>query len=306
MAGAFVTMEGRGSLDATAGDWTRERVSRRRRTRDQMLWVGCGLALVLLLAPIAWILGGVIDQAARVWQWSIFTNTTATSNGLANAIVGTLVLMIGVLVMAGVVGIGFGIYISEYAPRAVRPVLRSASEVLGGVPSIVIGYVAYVALVVGLHWQFSLLAGYLALSVLVVPYVAKSTELAISQVPLAYREGAEALGMTSAQVLRRVVLRSAIPGISTGLIVALAISIGETAPLLYTIGYSDNYPGLHLFHSSIGYLTYVAYQFWDQASPKDQALSHEAALILIALVLLLILVGRLIVRLTQRHTPDRR
>ncbi len=305
MAGTSATMEQAG-LAAAPGDWARERVSWRRRARNQMLWVGCALGLLLLLAPIGWILGGVVDQAVKVWQWSIFTNTTATSNGLSNAIVGTLVLMIGVLVIAGVVGIAFGVYISEYAHGWVRTVLRSASEVLSGVPSIVIGYVGYVALVVGLHWQFSLLAAYLALSVLVVPYVAKSTELAMSQVPLAYREGAEALGMTSAQVLRRVVLRSAIPGISTGLIVALAISVGETAPLLYTLGYSDNYPSAHLFHSSIGYLTYVAYQFWDQASPKDQALSHEAALILIVLVLLLILIGRLVVHLTQRHAPDRR
>lgn len=305
MADAVVTFGGAAPA-AGGADWTAEGVSWRRRARNRTLWMSCGLALLLLLGPILWIVGGVIEQAAKVWQWSIFTNTTAASNGLANAIVGTLVLMIGVLVIAGAVGIGFGIYISEYSPRSLRPLLRSASEILGGVPSIVIGYVCYVALVVGLRWQFSLLAGYLALSVLVVPYVAKSTELAISQVPLAYREGAEALGMTSAQVLRRVVLRSAIPGISTGLIVALAISVGETAPLLYTLGYSDNYPSAHLMHSSIGYLTYVAYQFWDQASAKDQALSHEAALLLIVLVLLLILIGRLVVHLTQRHAPDRR
>lgn len=289
---------------ADEGRWTDESVSWQRRWRDRRLWLLSGLGLALLVAPIVWILAGVLVQAVKVWHWSVLTHTTA-SGGLANAILGTLVLMLGVLVMAGAVGIGFGIYVAEMAPPRLGALLRGASEVLSGVPSIVIGYVAYVALVIGLHWQFSLLAGYLALSVLVVPYVAKSTELAIAQVPLGYREGAEALGMSPAAVLRRVVLRSAIPGISTGLIVALAISVGETAPLLYTLGYSDGYPSGQLLHAPMGYLTYVAYQFWDQPSASSQALAHEAALVLVVLVVLLILAGRLIVRLTQRHAPGR-
>ncbi len=111
--------------------------------------------------------------------------------------------------------------------------------------------------------------------------------------------------MSRTAVLRKVVLRSAIPGISTGLTVALAIAVGETAPLLYNVGYSDGYPGSHLTHSSVGYLTYVAYQFWDQPSLQSQNLSHDAAVILVVLVLSLILAGRFLVRLTQSHAPDR-
>ncbi|HKH88459.1 MAG TPA: ABC transporter permease subunit, partial [Acidimicrobiales bacterium] len=267
-------------------------------------WGAAGLALLLLVGPLAWVLAGVLEQAARVWRWSMLTHSTA-QGGLSNAIVGTLVLMLGVLVIAGLVGVGCGIYISETAPPRLGSVLRGASEVLSGVPSIVIGYVAYVSLVIGLHWGYSLVAAVLALSILVVPYVTKATELAISQVPTAYREGAEALGMRRAQVLRKVVLRSAIPGISTGLIVALAISVGETAPLLYTISFSNGYPNAALTHSSIGYLTYVAYSFWDQPAVADQNLAHAAALVLVVLVLGLILLGRLIVRLTQKYSAER-
>jgi phosphate transport system permease protein len=262
------------------------------------------VGLLLLVAPLVWVLGGVLGQAVKVWKWHMLTQTTA-QDGLANAIVGTLVLLLGVLVVAGVVGIGCGIYIAETAPPRIAAVLRSASEVLSGVPSIVIGYVGYVALVIGLHWGYSLVAAVLALSILVVPYVAKSTELAISQVPTSYREGAAALGMTKVQVLRKIVLRSAIPGISTGLIVALAISVGETAPLLYTVAFSAKYPNTHLVHSQIGYLTYVAYQFWDQPQAKDKALAHAAALVLVMMVLGLIGIGRLVVRLTQKYAPDR-
>lgn len=111
--------------------------------------------------------------------------------------------------------------------------------------------------------------------------------------------------MTRVQLLRKIVLRSAIPGISTGLIVALAISVGETAPLLYTLSFSNGYPNAALTHSSLGYLTYVAYEFFDQPARADQALAHAAALVLVVLVLGLILLGRLVVRLTQRYAENR-
>ncbi len=253
-----------------------------------------------------WILWGVVAKAVSGWSWGIFTHaTTGTGGGLLNEILGTLVFIAGVMILAGVVGIGCGVYISELAPAKLRPILRSASEILAGIPSIVLGYVGYVALVVGLGWGYSLYAAVIVLSVLVVPYVAKATELALSQVPLGYREGAEALGMSSSHALRKIVLRSAIPGISTGIIVALAISVGETAPLLYTAGGSIGFPQFGLRHQPQPYLTYGAYEFWDEPSSKLQALSHDAALLLVVLVLLLILLGRLIVRLTQRFAPDR-
>ena len=284
-------------------DWTTERTALRRRLADKRSTVFTTLALLLLLAPLGWVLAGVIEQAVGVWNWHMLSETTAT-DGLTNAIAGTFVLLAGVLVIAGTIGIACGIYIAEWAPRRTRIVLRGASEVLSGVPSIVIGYVAYVALVVGLHWGYSLLAAVIALSVLVVPYVTKSTEVAISQVPTSYREGGEALGMSEAHVMRKIVLRSAIPGISTGLIIALAISVGETAPLLYTMSFSNGFPTDQLTHSSMGYLTYVAYIFWDEPSMADQNLAHAAALVLVILVLGLILLGRLVVRLTQRHAEQ--
>lgn len=295
------------SSGAAAGGrlhWTEERISPVRVLRDRAFLAAAGTALLLLVAPLVWVLVGVVAQAARVWSWGMLTHTTA-DGGLANAIVGTLLLLGGVLVVAGVVGVGCGLYIAECRQPRRAAVLRGASEVLSGVPSIVIGYVAYVALVVGLHWGYSLVAAVLALSILVVPYVAKSTELAISRVPASYREGAESLGMTPTQVLRTAVLRPAIPGISTGLIVALAISVGETAPLLYTLSFTDSFPSTTLTHSSVGYLTYVAYIFWDQPGSTAQHLAHAAALVLIVLVLGLILLGRLVVRLTQKHAPER-
>ncbi len=300
-----------GTLSATAdgapGIRRDAAISPLRRLRNGAWWGVCGLAMALLIAPVVWIVEYVVRGAASVWHWSIFTlDSTGVGGGLRNAIVGTLWLTLGVGVLTSLIGIGSGIFLAEFAGRSVfSTLLRSATEVLSGIPSIVFGYCGYLALVVGLHWGFSALPAMIVLALLVVPYVAKSTELALNQVPLAYREGGEALGMSKALVLRRLVMRSAIPGILTGLIIALAISIGETAPLIYTAGFSNSLPKLDLLHNQVGYLTYASWTFYDQPSAAVQALAKEAGLLLVFLVVVFILSSRLIVRMTQRYSPNR-
>lgn len=285
----------------------RERVSRARRARNLAWWSLASLALALVVVPVVWVLYGVFQHAVPGWRWTALTEiTTGVGGGLANAIAGTGVLLLGVGVLVSVVGIGCGLYLAEFAPAGrLTGLLRSASEVLSGVPSIVIGYVGYVALVVGLHWKFSLLAALIVLTVLVVPYVAKATEIAVGQVPLAYREGAEALGMARTRMLRTVVVRAAVPGIATGVIVALAISVGETAPMLYTAGFSNSYPSSALVHAPVPYLTYATWTFWNEPTQAVRNLAFDSSVLLVALVLLLVLAARLVVRLTQRYAPER-
>lgn len=282
-------------------------IARGRSLRNAGWWALCAACLVLVVIPVAWILWSVTSKAVAGWHWNVLTNIAGGAGiGLSNAIAGTFVLMAGVGVIIAVVGIGSGIYLSEVArPGPVRTVLRGASEVLSGVPSIVFGYVGYLALVVGLHWGYSLLSALIVLSMLVVPYVAKATELALGQVPLAYREGGEALGMSRTHVLRRIVLKAAVPGIATGLILALAISVGETAPLLYTAGWTGSYPSASLIHAPIGYLTYATFTFYDEPSAAARQLSYDAGFLLVLLVLALILAARLVTRLSQKHSPDR-
>lgn len=284
-----------------------ERIATSRRIRTAAWWALCSLGLALLVAVVVWVIAGVIQSAVPGWRWSIFTEpTTGIGGGLANTIVGTFVLMAGVGILAGLIGIGTGLYLSEMArPSPLTSLLRSASEVLSGIPSIVFGYAGYIALVVGLHWGFSLLAALIVLSLLVVPYVAKSTEISLNQVPLAYREGGEALGMAKTYLLRTVVVRSALPGMATGLILALAISVGETAPLLYTAGFSNSYPSAQLTHAAVPYLTYATWTFWNQPTQDLHVLAFDSSVLLLTLVLVLVLLARLVVRVTQRYAPDR-
>ncbi len=286
--------------------------TRRRRMTEVLFRFATLVALVLVLAPALWLILGVIFRAVPHWKWSVITTPTqGTSGGLENAILGTLLLMAGVLVIAGSVGVLAGIHLAELARtrrsgKASGSFLRTASEVLSGFPSIVLGYVGYVALVVGLHWGFSLLPALIILSMMVIPYIAKSTESALRQVPTNYREGAEALGMSTGYALRKVVLKSALPGIVTGLLLALAIAGGETAPLLYTAGWTNSLPSASLVHHPVAYLTYPVWTFYNQPSSEAHYLSYDAALLLMVLVLVLLVVSRIIVARTQRHSEGRR
>lgn len=293
-------------LDRVHSSDSRSR-SFRRKLRSQTFFGLSFLGLIVIVAPAALIILAVVKKALPYFSFSVFTtDTVGVIGGLKNEILGTLLITSGTALLAGFTGILGGLYLASYAPTRFGNFLRSSVEILAGVPSIAIGYVGYITLVVRFHWGFSLGAGLVALSILVVPYIVKTTEVAIKQVPTSYIEGAEALGVKDSVIMRRLTLKTALPGIATGLIVAIAISIGETAPLLYTAGYSAQNPSLALTHAPVGYLTYAVWTFYNQPVVAAQHLAMDAALLLIVGVLSLIIVARLVVALTQRYAETNR
>jgi phosphate transport system permease protein len=272
-----------------------------RSVQDGVFWGLCGLALLCIVGPAVWIIVSLLSTAAPALNLDLLTKTTQ-EGGLQNAILGTLVLAVGVLIVAGTLGIGAGIFLAEFAPARMARGLRIFPEVLAGVPSIIIGYTGYLLLVIAFHWGFSVVSAVVALSALVTPYIVKSTEVSLNQVPSTLREAGVAMGLPTVVQMRRVLLPPALPGIITGLIIAVAISTGETAPLLYTADFSNQNPSLPLLHNPIAYLTYVTYYYIQLPAAKDHALANAAGAVTLIILLILIVIGRIISWAAARQT----
>jgi phosphate transport system permease protein len=209
----------------------------RRKLLSTLFLAACGLAVLLALVPLAFILFFVVSQGIQSLTVDFFTRMPVpvgeTGGGMANAIVGTLILTGLAALMAVPIGVISGIYMSEYPGTRLSSLVRFAADTLNGVPSIVVGVFAYGIAVLPFR-QFSALAGGLALGIMMIPIVARTTEELLLLVPGALREGALALGATRARAVFTVIVPAALPGVITGIVLALARIAGETAPLLFT------------------------------------------------------------------------
>jgi len=211
-------------------------LGRRRGMSVVMVALTCAAA-ALAIVPLIAILTYLIKQGAGSLSLHFFTNMPRpvgeAGGGMANAIVGTLILTGLAAAMAVPIGILSGVYLSEYRGSRFTSAVRFAADTLNGVPSIVIGVFAYAVAVLPLR-HFSTLAGGFALGVMMIPIITRTTEELLLLVPNALREGALALGATRARAVFTVIVPAALPGIITGVVLALARIAGETAPLLFT------------------------------------------------------------------------
>ena len=275
---------------------TGERHLRRgRRLSDALGWGISGLAFLVLGGAMVSILAIIVVHGFAALKPEVLTHVTeGTGGGLLNAIEGTAVLALGGVLLAVPAGMAGGIYLAEFDYGLLAPAIRFLADVLVGVPSIVIGYFGYVTMVVTLGWGFSLAAGSVALAIISVPYICRTTEIALRQVPGGLREAAYALGATDRAVVFGISLPAARSGILTGILLALAISVGETAPLLYTAGWSSYLWNGHLIKEPVGYLTYVIWAFITEPFASAHALAYAAALFVTLFVLVIGIISRML------------
>jgi phosphate transport system permease protein len=212
-------------------------ISLRRRVTDHVMTGVAVLTVALVLLPLFAIFAYLVYKGIGSINLAFLTQTPKPvgepGGGMANAIVGSMVIL-GIASLLGVpLGIGAGIFLSEYGRNQYGDIVRFVSDVLNGVPSIVIGIVAY-GLVVMRQKHFSALAGGVALAIMMIPTIARTTEQMLLLVPQAIREAAYGLGVSRWRTTLSITLRTATSGVITGVMLAFARVAGETAPLLFT------------------------------------------------------------------------
>jgi phosphate transport system permease protein len=254
-----------------------------------------GVAAFGVVSILFLILGYLIWNGGRSLNWDFFTQLPKpvgeTGGGMANAIVGSLKLLFLAALMGLPVGLLAGVYLAEFGGKSLTFVVRYTTDLLNGVPSIVIGIFAYTLVVLPVK-HFSTLAGGVALAIMVVPITVRSTEEFLRAVPGTLREGAMALGASKWRTIASVVLPAASGGIITGMLLSLARVAGETAPLLFT-AFSNRYWSAG-WRQPIASLPVMIYTY--AIAPYDDwhRQAWAAGLVLLGLVLLANLGCRLV------------
>jgi phosphate transport system permease protein len=278
-------------------------VSPARRRKDRIARASILAGTTIALIPLVLIVYYLLRKGLGSWSESFFT-TDPTGNtffggsnigGIKSAILGTIEIVALASAIAVPIGIGVAVWLVEYGRNsAFAHTVRFFVDVLTGVPSIVFGLFVYIVLVVGTGSTYAGYKGSIALSLLMLPVVIRSAEVILLLVPAALRESALALGAPRWRVIFNIVLPTALPGMVTGVLLAIARAAGETAPLLFTAAYT------HETNFNLGaFMNSLPVQIYNDVTSPTTAVVNRAwgaALTLVTLILLLNLIARLIAR----------
>jgi phosphate transport system permease protein len=285
------------SAGASTSDLFRTERMRRRRIVNAVVEGAATVAALLAVAVLVIVVASVVTRGWGAINVDFFTKTPALytgfgarpESGIANAIIGTLIIIGLAILMALPVAVLTGIYLNELAPRRLASVLSLAFDVLNGVPAIVLGIFVFVFVVVG-HGQAAWKASF-ALAILMVPVIARATQEVLALVPSSLREASLALGAAKWRTTLSVVLPQAVGGIVTGATLATARAAGETAPLLFTSAlYSDslNYDP----REPLASIPMFIFTSADQPDPVLHEQAWGAAAVLIGIILVVSLIAR--------------
>lgn len=257
-------------------------------------------AVGMLVFIIIYILvNGVPHLSAEQFSWEYTTENVS----MLPAIINTLLMTAMTLVLAVPIGIFAAVYLVEYAKRGNKlvKVIRVTTETLSGIPSIVFGLFGFLMFNISLKWQFSILAGVITLAMMILPLIIRTTEEALLAVPDSYREGSFGLGAGKMRTVFRVILPTAVPGIMSGVILAIGRIVGESAALIFTSGSGHNLPSALIGSgSSTATLTVHMYILSNEGLHTDQAFA--SAVVLLAVTFVINLVSDLI----ERHISKKK
>jgi len=259
---------------------------RRRRIVQNVFAVVATLSAVAAVAMLCIVLGSVIAKGAASLSVDFFTQPRGLfgePGGIADAIIGSAVIVAIATLIAVPMGVLVAIYVAEFANKSVGTFVRVVLDVMNGIPAIVVGIFVFGVVVAG-RGQ-SALAGSFALAILMVPLVARATQEVLALVPGGLREASLALGVSRWRTVFGVVLPTAIGGIVTGTVLAIARVAGETAPLLFTSSITANKINFDV-HEALPTIPVAIFAYSESPDPNEQALAWTAALVLITFVLI--------------------
>jgi len=278
-----------------------------RRAKNQIMTGLMGLALVVVMVPLVFVLITVISKGASVISWQFLTNGTVPPNvmpvgfgGMGAAVIGTLEITGFAALIAIPLGVLGAVYINEYGGNGIlAKLIAFMADVMTGVPSIVMGLFIFTIWV--LHFGYSGLAGSFALACLMLPIVIRSSYEMLRLVPDELRQGSYALGATKSRVTLTVVLPAALSGIVSGALLAIARAAGETAPLLFTI-LTVEATNTNLFSGADTALSTQIFANAQSPYTGAEARAWGAALTLIAIAFILMIVARLVTARFDRYS----
>jgi phosphate transport system permease protein len=275
--------------------------ARRRRIVNRLAELAATVAAVLAVVVLAVVFLSVFKRGLEALNLDFFTKTPAVfgeeGGGIAQAFVGSLVIVGLATLMVIPVGVAVAVYVAEFAGPNMARAVRLALDVLNGLPSIVIGIFIFAAIVVT-HQQ-SAFAGSLALAIIMLPLVARSTQEVLALIPQSLRSAALALGSTRRQMVFRVLLPAAVGGILTGTILAVARAAGETAPLLFTTALAGQLVNTNP-REPLQSVPLAIFQLAESPDPNDHAKAWAAAAVLMTFVLVVSLAARVLLARNRR------
>lgn len=268
--------------------------SRRRRIFGRFVAILCLAAGMIALLPLAAVMAFLLSEGLKAWTPAFLVELPGSvvnrGGGALHAIIGTLLMTGLALAMATPAALAVAIYVVEYRERRLALIVRSAVDLLSGVPSIVVGILVYTLVVLTMH-HFSGFAGSLALAVIMLPIIARTSEEMLKIVPRRLREGTMALGMARWRALGFVFIPTVASGILTGILLAMSRAIGETAPLLFT-ALGSNFVQTDFSQPMSALPLYIFQNAINIGFPAAKERAWAGALTLVAIVLVLNLLGR--------------